>query len=73
MLFYLRIQADSYAQLVRYFYEPAKSKIVPGNFRGQIKDFAKLDVGYSSILAANCRWFDELTGDDGLRERSCSR
>jgi hypothetical protein len=43
MLFYLRIQADSYAQLVRYFYEAAKSKIVSGDFHKQTKDFAKLD------------------------------
>jgi len=58
MLFYLQIQADSYANLVQYFYEPAKARIIPGGFRGQLIWFAKpkhsqFDPEYSSILRAN--------------------
>jgi hypothetical protein len=73
MLFYLRIQADSFAQLVQYFYEPVKARVVPDNFTRQIdgekaERLRKLDAGYGSILQANRKWFDDLRLDGGLRD-----
>ena len=70
MLFYLRIQADAFAELVGYFYE--YGDIVPGNFRSQLKWFSErrptFDPGYASILRSNRQWFDRLSGDGGLRD-----
>jgi hypothetical protein len=51
MLFYLRIQADTFARLVKYFYKAAN--ILPGDFSGQLTWFEKrpgVDRGYASIL-----------------------
>jgi hypothetical protein len=71
MLFYLRIQADSFAQLVRFFYEPTKATVLSGEFAKQKKDFSKysqFDPVYAAILSANHNWFNELIGDGGLRD-----
>jgi hypothetical protein len=67
MLFYLRVQADSYSNLVRYFY-PEKG--LPGGFNNQLQYFEEnpdFDVGYAAILRANRSWFDQL-GRGGFRD-----
>jgi len=74
MLFYLRIQADSYAKLVPYFYQDAKVGISTRSFREQSTWFCNakppLDEAYTSILKANRKWFDRLAGGEpkGLRD-----
>lgn len=75
MLFYLRIQADSYAKLVPFFYPSSTSgKMSDSSFRNQLKWFTTtkpdFDPEYSSILAANKRWFERLAGENpkGLRD-----
>jgi hypothetical protein len=70
MLFYLRIQADTFARLVEYFYKA--DNMLPGDFAGQSGWFTQrhpeVDPGYTSILRSNREWFDRLTGDNGLRD-----
>jgi hypothetical protein len=70
MLFYLRIQADTFAQLVGYFYE--SGQILPGDFRHQSRWFTETrpnyDPEFSAILRAHHGWFDRLAGDEGLRD-----
>ncbi len=74
MLFYLRIQADSYAKLVTFFYQDAKAGIRTRSFREQSTWFCNakppLDEAYASILKANRKWFDRLAGGEpkGLRD-----
>lgn len=73
MLFYLRIQVDSYAKLVPFFYPGRDSgRISSNSFRPQLKWFTEtrsnFDPEYAAILSANHKWFDELAGDDGLRD-----
>jgi hypothetical protein len=67
MLFYLRVQADSYSNLVRYFY-PENDP--PGGFNRQLRwfeDNPTFDVGYASILKTNRSWFEQL-GRGGFRD-----
>lgn len=75
MLFYLRIQADSYAQLVTFFYPGRDTgKISSRSFREQFDWFTKKnpddDPDYASVLRANGKWFDRLAGREpkGLRD-----
>jgi hypothetical protein len=72
MLFYLSIQADSFAKLVPYFYEDASAGICTRNFTKQLRWFCdgKLpyDLAYISILKQNRTWRDQLVGwNNGLR------
>jgi len=74
MLFSLRIQADSYAKLVTFFY-PGRDigRIASRSFNEQRKWFANpkqqgFDDTYTSILLAKRKWFDDLAGEDGLRD-----
>jgi hypothetical protein len=65
MLFYLRIQADTYARLVTFFYPGRDAgKIRPNSFREQFDWFTQtrpnFDRGYASVLRANRKWFDRL-------------
>jgi hypothetical protein len=68
MLHYLRIQADSFADLVQYFYRPELSSFPSGNFGELAKSVATIDSAYRAIILANRKWFDVLAGDDGLRD-----
>jgi hypothetical protein len=73
MLYYLRIQVDSYAKLVPFFYPGRDSgRISSDSFRPQLKWFTEtrsnFDPEYAAILRANHKWFDELAGVDGLRD-----
>lgn len=68
MLCYLRIQADSFADLVQYFYRPELSSFPSGNFGELAKSVPTIDSANRAIILANRKWFDVLAGDDGLRD-----
>ena len=75
MFFYLRIQADTFAELVTFFYPGRDRDQIPSDsFRTQRKWFIKRDPNfdpeYTAILLANSEWFDLLAGDipKGLRD-----
>jgi hypothetical protein len=75
MFFYLRIQADTFAELVTFFYPGRdRDQISSDSFRTLRKWFMKkdstFDSEYTAILLANSEWFDLLSGDSpkGLRD-----
>jgi hypothetical protein len=74
MFFYLRIQANTYAELVTFFYPGRdKDRIASDSFRTQREWFTDregFDPAYRAILLANSEWFDLLSGENpkGLRD-----
>jgi hypothetical protein len=75
MFIYLRLQADTYAELVTFFYRGRDTgKISSHSFRSQFKWFTRtepdFDVPYREILLANSGWFELLAGENpkGLRD-----
>lgn len=73
MLFYLRMQADAYAQLVPYLYENG-GDIKRRSFRDQTVWFTRtrphFDAEYALVLGENLGWFEALAGKkpSGLRD-----
>jgi hypothetical protein len=73
ILFYLRIQADSLANAIPFFYE-TRPQIADRSFRDQVKWFRKkkpdFDPDYTAILETDLGWFDVLAGKSpkGLRD-----
>lgn len=73
MLFYLRMQADAYAQLVPYLYEN-EGDIKRRSFRDQMVWFTRtrpqFDAEYARVLGENLGWFQALAGKEpsGLRD-----
>jgi len=75
MFIYLRLQADTYAELVTFFYPGRDTgKISSGSFRNQLRWFTEkesnFDPAYREILLANSGWFELLAGENpkGLRD-----
>jgi len=76
MLFYLRIQADSYTSLSSFLYPPVEKpemRIDDKSFRSHRAWFQKhkdFDGPYASILNNRSEWFESLSGEDpkGLRD-----
>ena len=62
MMFYLRIEADAFAQLLPHFYK--RTNVLPSNsFHDQSVWFIKrsyLDPEYTALLHENLRWFKTL-------------
>jgi hypothetical protein len=76
LIVYLRVFADSIANLTPYLYGQKGKNLPRDSFREQRKWFAqkrsKFDPNYTAILNSSTRWFDVLAGDQpkfvGLRD-----
>jgi hypothetical protein len=76
MLFYLRIEADSYASLSSFLYPPIEERerrIDDKSFRSHrawFQTHEDFDATYASILKNQSEWFELLSGEDpkGLRD-----
>lgn len=73
MLFYIRILADCYSEIVPYFYIKNQNNIKRDSFRDQQKWFLQygkeLDAEYCDILENKTAWFDKIAGKNPIGAR----